>query len=154
MAMENNMTDENESHEDMVRWITFQLGDEVYGIEVKQVREILLINNILPVPGSPDYVLGITNIRGNVVTVLDARKRINLETIEHTENSRMIVLESEGDVAAIVVDNVADILDLPESRIDLNPKLKVNSDSKYINGVVTHPGGLIIILNAEKFITQ
>lgn len=152
--MENNTAEENETHEHLVRWITFQLGEEVYGIEVKQVREILLINNILPVPGAPDYVLGITNIRGNVVTVLDARTRISLPIIEHTDATRMIVLESDGDVAAIVVDNVVDIIDLPESSIDLNPKLKVNKDSKYINGVVTHPGGLIIILSAERFITE
>jgi purine-binding chemotaxis protein CheW len=152
--MDNNTAEENETHEHLVRWITFQLGVEVYGIEVKQVREILLVNNILPVPGAPDYVLGITNIRGNVVTVLDARTRINLPTIDHTDTTRMIVLESHGDVAAIVVDNVVDIIDLPESSIDLNPKLKVNKDSKYINGVVTHPGGLIIILSAERFITE
>jgi purine-binding chemotaxis protein CheW len=152
--MENNRADANDAHEHLVRWITFHLGEEVYGIEVKQVREILLINNILPVPGAPDYVLGITNIRGNVVTVLDARTRINLPAIDHTDSTRMIVLESDGDVAAIVVDNVVDIIDLPESSIDLNPKLKVNKDSKYINGVVTHSGGLIIILNAERFITE
>lgn len=152
--MENEITVEDDKHEHLVRWITFYLGNEIYGIEVKQVREILLINNILPVPGAPEYVLGITNIRGNVVTVLDARTRISLPTIEHTDSTRMIVLESEGDVAAIVVDNVVDIIDLPESSIDLNPKLKVNKDSKYISGVVTHPGGLIIILSAERFIRE
>ena len=104
------LDDEEEIHEPLIRWITFQLGEEIYGVEVKGVREILRINNILPVPGAPDYVLGITNIRGNVVTVVDGRKRINLQSIEYTECSRMIVLESDDDVVAIVVDNVEDII--------------------------------------------
>jgi len=149
-----NMHDENEIHEPLVRWITFQLGEEVYGVDVKQVREILRINNILPVPGTPDYILGITNIRGNVVTVLDGRTRINLQMIDTTDASRMIVLESGDDVVAVVVDNVSDVLDLPESSIDSNVKLKVNRGSKYISGVVTYTGGLIIILSAERFITE
>ena len=90
--VENTYIEEDENREPVVRWITFQLSDETYGIEVQQVREILRINNILPVPGSPDYVLGITNIRGNVVTVIDARRRMNLSVVDVTELSRMIVL--------------------------------------------------------------
>lgn len=148
------MLEEDVIHETLIRWITFQLGDEVYGVEVKGVREILRISDILPVPGAPDYVLGITNIRGNVVTVVDGRKRINLQPIDYTDATRMIVLESCDDVVAIVVDNVADIIDLPESSIDSNPKLKTCQDSRYIDGVVSHSGGLIIILNAERFITD
>ena len=148
------MLEEDEVHETFVRWIAFELGDEVYGVEVKRVREILRISDILPVPGSPDCVLGITNIRGNVVTVVDGRKRINLSPVDHTDTTRMIVMESNDDVVAIVVDNVSDIIDLPESSIDSNPKLKSCQDSRYIDGVVSHSGGLIIILNAERFITD
>ncbi len=152
--MDDNLMDDYETHEPQVRWITFHLGKEIYGVEVKQVREILRINNILPVPGAPDYVLGITNIRGNVVTVMDGRRRINLPEVEHTESTRMIVLESDDEIAAIVVDNVEDVIDLPESLLDSNPKLKTSQDSPYITGVVSYPGGLIIVLCAEKFITE
>ena len=152
--MDYNLSNDYEIHEPQVRWITFHLGREVYGVEVKQAREILRINNILPVPGAPDYVLGITNIRGNVVTVIDGRKRINLPEIEHTESTRMIVLEDNDEIAAIVVDNVEDVIDLPESSFDSNPKLKTGQDSPYITGVVSYPEGLIIVLSAQKFITE
>lgn len=152
--MDDNLMDDYEIHEPQVRWITFHLGKEIYGVEVKQVREILRISNILPVPGAPDYVLGITNIRGNVVTVIDGRKRINLPEIAHTDSTRMIVLEADDEIAAVVVDNVEDVIDLPESSLDSNPKLKTNQDSPYITGVVSYPAGLIIVLCAEKFITE
>ena len=150
--VENSFIEEDENREPVVRWITFQLSDETYGIEVQQVREILRINNILPVPGSPDYVLGITNIRGNVVTVIDARHRMNLPIVENTELSRMIVLESNDEVVAVVVDNVSNIIDLPESSIDSNPKLNTSNDARFIDGVVSHGDDLIIILNVERFI--
>ena len=148
------LMDDYEIHEPQIRWITFHLGKEIYGVEVKQVREILRINTILPVPGASDYVMGITNIRGNVVTVIDGRKRINLPEIEHTDATRMIVLESGDEVAAIIVDNVEDVIDLPQSLLDSNPKLKASQDSRYITGVVSYPEGLIIVLCAERFITE
>lgn len=145
---------DDEVHEKLTRWITFNLGEELYGIEVQQVREILRVNEILPVPGAPHFILGITNIRGSVVTVVDGRSRINLQPVDYTDSTRMIVIESNDDVIAVVVDNVADIIDLPGTAIDLNPKLKTYQESRYVDGVVSYPDGLIIILNAEKFITD
>jgi len=152
--MENDLLDENEPGEPLVRWVTFELGQEVYGVLVKKVREILRINNISPVPGAPDYIVGITNIRGNVVSVIDGRKRINLSPTENTDLSRMIVMESEEDIVAVVVDKVSDIIDLPESSVVSNPKITTGDDSRYVSGVISHSDGLIIILDSEKFITD
>jgi len=150
-----NAFDEDElSHEPLIRWVTFFLGNEIYGVEVKCVREILKINNILPVPGAPDYVLGITNVRGNVVSVIDGRKRLNLELTKSTEKSRMIVLESENEFVAVVVDNVADIVDISESSLDSNPKVKSSEESRYVTGVFSNNDDLIIALNAERLITN
>ncbi len=142
------------NHEQMVRLITFNLNNETYGIEVSQVREILRINQIFPVPGAPDYVLGITNIRGNVITILDARIRFNLPKVEYTDNARMIVVESGNDTVAVVVDSVSDVIDVTKLSIDVNLKINISGDSRYINGIVTHAHGLIIILNVEKFIAE
>ncbi len=105
-------------------------------------------------PGAPDHIIGITNIRGNVVSVIDGRRRINLPSIEYDDISRMIVMESEDDVVAVVVDKVADIIDLPESLIDSSPKLNNGNCSKYITGVISHLDDLIIILDSERFITD
>jgi purine-binding chemotaxis protein CheW len=154
LNMENDLLDENEAGEPLVRWVTFELGQEVYGVLVKKVREILRINNISPVPGAPDYIVGITNIRGSVVSVIDGRKRINLSPTENTDLSRMIVMESEEDIVAVVVDKVSDIIDLPESSVVSNPKISASDGSKYISGVISHSDGLIIILDSEKFITD
>ena len=147
--------DDDESlHEPKVRLITFQLENETYGVEVGQVREILRINQTFPVPGAPDFVFGITNIRGNVVTIIDGRKRFTLPSTDHTDATRMIVVEAQDEMVAVVVDSVSDFIDVPESTIDLNPKIRMNGDSRFISGVVTSSEQLIIILNVDKFITE
>jgi purine-binding chemotaxis protein CheW len=152
--VEENLFDDEKICEPLIRWVTFQLGQEIYSVEVKKVREILRINNISPVPGAPDYIVGITNIRGNVISVIDGRKRMNLAAGDYTDLSRMIVMESEDDIVAVVVDKVVDIIDLPESLIDSSPRLNKAGGSEYINGVIAQPDELIIIIDSEKFITD
>lgn len=149
------MIDEDEEPKGpMIRWITFRLANETYGIDVKQVREILRINNIFPVPGAPDCVVGITNIRGSVITVIDGRRWLGLVESELTDVARMIVIETDDEVAAIIVDSVSDVVDLPVSAIDASPKMNPRDDSHYINGVISYPGGLIIILDIDSFSTE
>ena len=138
--------------EPLDRWISFYLGEERYAIEVIRVREILRINNIVPVPGAQDYVIGITNIRGNVVTVIDGRSRMNLAAKPLTDLSRIIVLEYIDEVVGIVVDSVADVVDLPASAIDANPKMNAHEGNKYIKGVASDNNDLIIIINVDKFL--
>ncbi|NWJ66276.1 chemotaxis protein CheW, partial [Vibrio parahaemolyticus] len=82
------------SNDEVLQWVTFQLEEETYGINVMQVREVLRYTEIAPVPGAPDYVLGIINLRGNVVTVIDTRSRFGLMEGEVTDNTRIIVIES------------------------------------------------------------
>ena len=151
--------DDDKSIEPKVRLITFHLENEIYGVEVRNVREILLLNQSFPVPGAPDFVIGITNIRGNVLTIIDARKRFNLPGVDinaspYNELARMIVMESGDATAAVLVDSVSDVIDVEESLIDLNPKIKINSDSMYIDGVVTHSDDLVIILNVAEFLAE
>lgn len=133
------------------RWLTFRLADEVYGVDVIRVREILRVFNIMPVPGSPDCVLGITNIRGSVVTVVDGRSHFKLPSHESNDETRLIVIESGDEIAGVIVDSVSDVVDLPNSSIDTNPKLNARSGSQFIKGIVNHTKGLIIILSVDTF---
>ena len=141
-------------HEPMMRLITFFLDSECYGVEVNRVREILRIAQVFPVPGAVDCVAGITNIRGSVVTIIDGRKRIGLATREYDGAVRMIVVESGEEVAAVIVDRVSNVIDVPISRIENSPNLSVRDDAHYVEGVVSHEGKLIILLNVDRLITD
>ena len=101
----------NEKNGELLRWVTFKLGNEIYGVNVMQVREVLRYTDIAPVPGAPSYVLGIINLRGNVVTVIDTRARFGIPPAEVTDNTRIMIIESEKHVIGILVDSVAEVAD-------------------------------------------
>ena len=85
-----------QSNEDpMLQWVTFRLDGETYGVNVMQVQEVLRYTVIAPVPGAPDYVLGIINLRGNVVTVIDTRKRFSLGEGDISDSTRIVIVETD-----------------------------------------------------------
>ena len=94
---------EKGSEDEIFQRVTFQLENETYGINVMQVQEILRYSEIAPVPGAPDYVLGIINLRGNVVTVIDTRSRFGLMLADITDNSRIVIIEAEKQVIGILI---------------------------------------------------
>ena len=125
----------DQTNDEVLQWVTFQLEEETYGINVMQVREVLRYSEIAPVPGAPDYVLGIINLRGNVVTVIDTRSRFGLMQGEITDNTRIIVIESERQVIGILVDSVAEVVYLRSSEIDTTPSVGTDESAKFIQGL-------------------
>jgi purine-binding chemotaxis protein CheW len=138
----------------LIQFVTFILMDEVYGINVMQVQEVLRITEIAPVPGAPPYVLGIINLRGNVVTVIDTRTRFGLPTKETDDASRIIVIESDKQVVGILVDAVAEVVELRESEIDAAPNVGTEESSRYIQGVATMEDSLLILVDLNKLLTD
>ena len=107
------------SDSEVFQWVTFQLDRETYGVNVKQVREVLRYTDIAPVPGAPKYVLGIINLRGNVVTIIDTRLRFGLDSADVTDNTRIVIIEAETQTVGILVDSVAEVVYLKSSEISL-----------------------------------
>ena len=92
--------------------VTFRLDDETYGINVMLVQEVLRVTDIAPVPGAPGYVVGIINLRGNVVTVIDTRMRFGLSPNEMNDSTRIVIIESEKQTVGIIVDSVSEVVDI------------------------------------------
>ncbi len=141
-------------NDEVLQWVTFQLGDEIYGVNVMQVREVLRFTDIAPVPGAPSYVLGIINLRGNVVTVIDTRSRFGLQDTEITDNTRIIVIESEAQVVGILVDSVAEVVYLKTSEIDTTPSIGADENVKFIQGVCHRNDHLLILVDLNKLLTD
>jgi purine-binding chemotaxis protein CheW len=144
----------NESADVVFQWVTFKLQEETYGINVMQVQEVLRYTEIAPVPGSPDYVLGIINLRGNVVTVIDTRSRFGLEPAEVTDNSRIVIIESEKHVIGILVDSVAEVVYLKSSEIDTAPNVGTDESARFIQGVSNREGELLILVDLNKLLSD
>tara|TARA_B100000700_G_scaffold294374_1_gene356293 strand:- start:5904 stop:6407 length:504 start_codon:yes stop_codon:yes gene_type:complete len=157
MATENRKTKqqaEADSNDEVLQWVTFQLEQETYGINVMQVQEVLRYSEIAPVPGAPDYVLGIINLRGNVVTVIDTRLRFGLPENEITDNTRIVIIESDKQVIGILVDSVAEVVYLKKSEIDSAPNVGTEESARFIQGVSNREGELLILVDLDKMLTD
>jgi purine-binding chemotaxis protein CheW len=136
------------------QWVTFYLDNEKYGIKVMQVQEVLRVSEIAPVPGAPDYVLGIINLRGNVVTVIDTRKRFGLPEHELSDDTRIVIIEAENQVVGILVDSVAEVVDLLPDSIETAPNVGNDESSKYIQGVSSLENDLLILIDVFKLLSD
>ncbi|ATF09180.1 chemotaxis protein CheW [Candidatus Enterovibrio altilux] len=144
----------NNVNDAILQWVTFQLEDETYGINVMQVREVLRYTEIAPVPGAPNYVLGIINLRGNVLTVIDTRSRFGLIQGDISNNTRVIVIEAESQVIGIMVDSVAEVIYLRVSEIDTPPSVGTDESAKFIQGVSNRNGNLLILVDLNKLLSD
>lgn len=142
------------SDDPVLQWVTFRLEDETYGINVMQVREVLRYNEIAPVPGAPHFVLGIINLRGNVVTVIDTRERFGLPTSEVTDNTRIVIIEAEDQVVGIMVDAVAEVVYLRASEIETAPHVGNDDNARFIQGVSHKGEELLILVDLDKMLTE
>lgn len=140
-------------HDPVSEWVTFRLSDEKYGINVMMVREVLKNTELAPVPGAPYYVLGIINLRGNVVTVIDTRTRFGLPLHEPDEATRIVIVEREGLVVGMMVDSVAEVVNLRESQIEFAPNVGNDESARYIQGVSNQDDELLILIDLEKLLT-
>lgn len=149
------MNDVVEDNDDtIIQWVTFHLENEKYGIKVMQVQEVLRMTEIAPVPGAPHYVLGIINLRGNVVTVIDTRRRFGLADVENDDETRIVIIEANNNVVGILVDSVAEVVDLKVSEIETAPNVGNDESSKYIQGVSSRENELLILVDVNKLLSD
>ena len=149
-----NANESVDTNDEVLQWVNFKLDSETYGINVMQVQEILRYSEIAPVPGAPDYVLGIINLRGNVVTVIDTRSKFGLESSEVTDNTRIIIIEAEKQVIGIMVDSVVEVVYLKTSEIDHAPNVGNDETAKFIQGVSNRDGELLILVDLNKLLSD
>ncbi len=142
------------ANDPVTQWVTFRLADETYGVNVMQVQEVLRISEIAPVPGAPDYVLGIINLRGHVVSVLDTRRRLELPDKPTDDASRIIIIELESQTIGILVDSVAEVEDVRTAQIDTAPGVGSEDASRYISGVVSRKDDLLILLDVHRLLSE
>ena len=149
---DNQMTDADE----ILQWVTFQLGDEMYGVNVLQVQEVLKYTEITPVPGATNYVVGIINLRGNVVTVIDTRIRFRLEVKDQDDLTRIIFVEVQGHIIGMLVDSVAEVVSMSRSDIETSPSIgsQEGESAKYIQGVYSTENNILILVDVEKLFDE
>lgn len=130
--------------------VAFRLAGETYGIPIALVHEIIRPCEITDIPRTADYVLGVINLRGKIVPVIDLRRRLALPPTEETRATRIVVVEVEQGIVGMMVDAVTEVLRLPLSQIEPPSDLVGNVETDLVRGVGKREDGLIILLDIPK----
>ena len=140
------------------QYITFKLGDELFAINVSQVREVLELPQITNVPTAPPYMRGVVNVRGKAIPVVDLRLKFGLPPARDTVNSRIVVMELELDGEPTVVGGIADsvheVIELEPSQINPPPRIAMRWRTELIEGMGRRGDEFIIILNITEVFTS
>src|SRR5919198_4274220 len=134
--------------------VVFQLGAELYGVEIARVHEIIRLQAVTRVPRAPAFVEGVINLRGKVIPVVDLRRRFGLPMAEHTRSSRIVVLEIGDQVVGFIVDGVSEVLRVNTSTVEPPSPVVAGIDSEYLNGIAKVDEQLIILLDLDRVLAR
>jgi purine-binding chemotaxis protein CheW len=135
------------------RFLTFQIGNEIYGIEIKCVTEIIGIQPITEVPELPDYIKGIINLRGKIIPVMDVRLRFKKQSVEYNDRTCVVVIDIGNISIGLIVDHVSEVLSIPEEEIVAPPDVK-NGGNKYIKGIGKVGNEVKLLLDCDKLLNE
>ena len=136
-----------------LQFVTFQVGDEVFGFSMAQVSEIIRLPQTVEVPLTPGALHGLANLRGTILPVLDLRRILHLEAVEHNDATRVVVTDA-GSPVGLVVDRVMQVVNATADQIDHSSAVQSNVDSDVLNGVLKAGEHLVQILNVNQLISQ
>jgi purine-binding chemotaxis protein CheW len=137
-----------------IQLVTFQLGNEKYGIDIMDVKEIVGIRPIRPIPNVPSYVAGILKIRSMIFPIIDLHKRFQIEKADLTEDDKLlsgfVIINVSGMQIGIIIDKVSRVISIDPDSIQPPPQIISGIGAEYIQGVVNENGEYLIILNIKK----
>ncbi|MFA6230100.1 MAG: chemotaxis protein CheW [Rhodanobacter sp.] len=144
------MYDSNQGTASGVQQLTFSLAGEEYGVDILTVREIRSWSRVTRIPQTPDYVLGVLNLRGAIVPIMDLRLRFGLKRESYGDETVMIIVAIGERLFGIVVDAVSDVIDIDPAATRPVPDMGAVVDTRYLKGLVTHEERMVMLLDVEK----
>lgn len=143
--------DENEDTQEG-KYLSFRIGGEVYGIEIRHVTEIVGIQKITEVPDMPQYMKGVINLRGNVIPVVDVRLRFHMQPREYDDRTCVIVVNINDASIGLVVDAVKEVISILPDQISPAPSVSKGEVTRYIKGIGRFDGEVIILLAIDELL--
>ncbi len=132
------------------RFLTFSIGEEDYGIEIRHVTEIINMQEINKIPEVPDYIKGIINLRGKIIPVIDVRLRFKKEPISYNDRTCIIVIDTGEISVGLIVDYVSEVISIEDKSIAPPPDMRIGIQNKYIQGIGKIGSKVILLLECQK----
>lgn len=136
------------------KYLTFEIDKEIYGIEIKFVTEIVGIQPVTTIPEVPDYIKGIINLRGKIIPVIDMRLKFKKSPMEYTDRTCIIVIDIKNVSIGLIVDAVAEVLNIGEENIVPPPSYKSGFHNRFIKGIGKVGNDVKLLLDCEKIISE
>ncbi len=137
------------------KYLLFRISKEIYGIDIKHVKEIIELQKITEVPDMPEYINGVLNLRGKIIPAMDMRLRFHMEERMYDSRTCIIIVNVNNKAIGLVVDTVAEVQDIPLENIEPAPNFKSsNVKERFISGLAKAGEDVQIILDVEKIISQ
>ena len=140
--------------EEMLELVGFRLGEEEFGVSIQDVREIIRMQEVTRVPHAPEFVEGVINLRGQVVPIVDLRKRLGMPPKERDRDTRIVIVELDGELVGFIVDAVTEVLRVPKDQTEPPPEMVVGVDQEYITAVGKLEDRLLILLDLHKVLSK
>ena len=134
--------------------VGFRVGAETFGVPITYVHEIVRVPAITSVPDAPEFVEGVINLRGKIVSVVDLRKRFGETKVDPHKKNRVIVVESDGKLVGLIVDSASEVMRIPNADIEPPPSVLQNSESSYVTGVGKLQNRLIILVDLKRVLQR
>ena len=155
-AAEVNPTDEQYSEDDSDQYLTFKLAGEEYGVEILRVQGIQGLQKVTTIPNTPEYILGVINLRGEIVPVVDLRKRFSLESIEFNSTTVVIVVrmvnEGKERTIGIVVDGVSEVYRFEHKNVQEPPEFGAKVSTEFLKGLASVDEKMVILLEIDHLV--
>ena len=136
------------------KYLTFEVLNEYYAISILKVKEIIGMTKITKIPNLPKYIKGVINLRGEIVHVIDIREKFGIEKKEYNKFTVIIILETADGLVGFVVDQVVDVINIKEEKIQKVIEIEGMIGNEYLEGMIKEGDELIVIINVEKLITR
>ena len=145
---------DNDAQKD--KYVTFKSGSEYFGIKIEYVNEIIVYQEITEIPETEDYIKGLINLRGKIIPVVDARIRFRQEPFEYNDRTCIIVLNVKNLVVGLIVEKIAEVVEITEGNIVPNPKIGKadKSQNKYVYGIGRVGDKVKLLLDPEKLLND
>lgn len=139
---------------DEMQLVVFELGDESYGVDISRVQDINRMQEITEIPHAPDSVVGVINLRGRVIPVIDLRQRFGLPIVEHTKATRIVVVRMGENLIGMIVDAVSQVLRISADIVEPPSPVLASIDSKYLRGIAKFDDHLVVLLDLDFVLSR
>jgi purine-binding chemotaxis protein CheW len=136
------------------QFLTFQLGEELYGVDILRVQELKGYTTVTKIPNTPSYIKGVMNLRGTIVPIVELRVTFGMETVDYTMLSVIVVVVVRDRIMGLVVDSVSDVLNISQKDIQAPPDFGTKVNVSFLNGIAKCGDKLVALLNIDRLLSE